>query len=162
MHTPRFWGQDSMAGVLDFLRTASRPCRTSWLIVGIVRRRLSHGLNRAKTLTLYPTGPLLSIVGSGTGFLPGLGDRVVFSVHRLRHLRERRGRHLDRGLLLTALAQDLHPGVVAEPGPGRDEPAHDHVLLEPAQVVDLAADGGLGQDPGGLLEGRGRDEAVGG
>ena len=29
MHTPRFCGQASMAGVLDFFRTASRPCRTS-------------------------------------------------------------------------------------------------------------------------------------
>src|SRR5437867_9780263 len=35
MHTPRFWGELSMAGAFDFFRTASRPCRTSWLIVGI-------------------------------------------------------------------------------------------------------------------------------
>ena len=35
MHTPRFCGQASMAGVLDFFGTASRPFRTSWLIVGI-------------------------------------------------------------------------------------------------------------------------------
>jgi hypothetical protein len=65
MHTPRFWGQESIAGVLDFFRTASRPCRTSWLIVGIVSRQLSVGLNWAKTLTLYPTGPRLSIDRAG-------------------------------------------------------------------------------------------------
>ena len=44
--------------------------------------------------------------------------------------------------------------------PGRDEPAHDDVLLEAAQVVDLAADRGLGEHLGGLLERRRRDEAL--
>jgi hypothetical protein len=29
MHTPRFCGQASMAGVFDFFGTASRPFRTS-------------------------------------------------------------------------------------------------------------------------------------
>src|SRR5579884_2692067 len=55
-----------------------------------------------------------------------------------------------------------HPGgllslllVVVETRPGRDELADDHVLLQAAQAVHLAADGGLGQDPGRLLEGRG-------
>src|SRR4029079_6073658 len=41
-----------------------------------------------------------------------------------------------------------------------DEPAHDDVLLEAAQVVHLAADGGLGEDPGRLLEAGRRDERV--
>src|SRR5262245_51414613 len=35
MHTPRFCGEPVMAGALDFFRIASRPYRTSWLIVGI-------------------------------------------------------------------------------------------------------------------------------
>src|SRR5215472_11297493 len=35
MHTPRFCGQASMAGVFDFFGVASRPFRTSWLIVGM-------------------------------------------------------------------------------------------------------------------------------
>jgi len=39
MHTPRFCGHPSIAGVFDFFRTASRPCRTSWLIVGMDLRR---------------------------------------------------------------------------------------------------------------------------
>src|SRR5919201_4811569 len=47
MHTPRFCGHACIAGVFDFLRTASRPCRTSWLMVGMtlhrrVRRQNSH------------------------------------------------------------------------------------------------------------------------
>src|SRR5918996_5640557 len=47
MHTPRFWGHACIAGVFDFLRTASRPCRTSWLMVGMTlhrreRRQNSH------------------------------------------------------------------------------------------------------------------------
>src|SRR4029450_2535169 len=47
MHTPRFCGHACIAGVFDFLRTASRPCRTSWLMVGMTlhrrfRRQNSH------------------------------------------------------------------------------------------------------------------------
>src|SRR5438105_4569655 len=47
MHTPRFCGHACIAGVFDFFRTASRPCRTSWLIVGMTlhrreRRQNSH------------------------------------------------------------------------------------------------------------------------
>jgi len=44
----------------------------------------------------------------------------------------------------------------------RDEAADDDVLLEAAQGVDRAVDGGLGEHAGGLLEARRRDEAVGG
>src|SRR5690242_18962729 len=47
MQTPRFCGQACMAGVFYFLRTASRPKGTSWLMVGIAlhrreRRQNSH------------------------------------------------------------------------------------------------------------------------
>ena len=42
----------------------------------------------------------------------------------------------------------------------RDELADDHVLLETEQLVDLAADSGLGQDSRGLLEGGGGEEAL--
>src|SRR6056297_1899314 len=47
------------------------------------------------------------------------------------------------------------------PGTGRDQPTHDHVLLETAQVVDGTADGGIGEYPGGFLERGGRDERLG-
>src|SRR6266540_2136784 len=43
--TPRFCGQACMAGVLDFFRTASRPLRTSWLMVGIYPRRQEQRQN---------------------------------------------------------------------------------------------------------------------
>src|SRR5258706_11329890 len=46
--------------------------------------------------------------------------------------------------------------VVVQPGPGRDELADDHVLLEASQAVHLAADRGFGEHTGGLLEGRRR------
>src|SRR6478672_8613375 len=36
-HTPRFCGLFWSAGLLVFVRTLSRPLRTSWLIVGTVR-----------------------------------------------------------------------------------------------------------------------------
>src|SRR5256885_980150 len=47
MQTPGFCGHACIAGVFDFLRTASRPLRTSWLIVGMTlhrrqRRQNSH------------------------------------------------------------------------------------------------------------------------
>ena len=47
-----------------------------------------------------------------------------------------------------------------EAGAGRDEVAEDDVLLEADQVIDLAGQGGLGEDLGGLLEAGGRDEAI--
>jgi hypothetical protein len=46
----------------------------------------------------------------------------------------------------------LYAGRCREAGAGRDEAAHDDVLLEAAQVVDLAGDRGLGEHLGGLLE----------
>ena len=53
------------------------------------------------------------------------------------------------------------PAVHRQPGAGRDEPTHDDVLLEAAQVVDLAADRRLGEHLGRLLERRRRDERLG-
>jgi hypothetical protein len=37
--TPRRWGQDLSAGELVFLRTASRPNFTSWLMVGMLEKK---------------------------------------------------------------------------------------------------------------------------
>src|SRR5450755_4440754 len=68
-----------------------------------------------------------------------------------------RGRDLVGGRILDLDREAL---VGAETGTGRDEPTHDDVLLEAAQVVDLAADRGLGEHLGGFLERRGRDEAL--
>src|SRR5204863_4386709 len=45
MQTPRFCGHACIAGVFDFLRTASRPCRTSWLMVGMALRRRERRQN---------------------------------------------------------------------------------------------------------------------
>ena len=52
----------------------------------------------------------------------------------------------------------LRCGRSGRPGARRDQPADHHVLLEAAQVVALARDGGLGEHPGGLLERRRGDE----
>ena len=62
---------------------------------------------------------------------------------------------------LDDLLGDLDPAVELHAGAGRDQPAHDDVLLEPAQVVHLAADRGLGEHARRLLEARRRDERVG-
>ena len=48
--------------------------------------------------------------------------------------------------------------VLRRAAPGRDQLADDHVLLEADQVVLGAVDGGLGEHPGRLLEGRGGEE----
>src|SRR2546425_8983328 len=62
MQTPRFWGHACIAGVLDFLRTASRPWRTSWLMVGIglhrrERRQNSHFITECPRLVNSRGGP---------------------------------------------------------------------------------------------------------
>ena len=46
-------------------------------------------------------------------------------------------------------------------GAGRDQAADDDVLLEAFERIDLAVDRRLGEDAGGLLEGRRRDEGAG-
>ena len=43
---------------------------------------------------------------------------------------------------------------------GGDELTDDDVLLQAGQRVNLALDGGFGQDTGGLLEGCGRQEGL--
>ena len=73
-------------------------------------------------------------------------------------LRERR---LGHRLLDHILAGDLHLAVVLHAGAGRNQAAHDDVLLEAAQVVHLAVDGGFGEHARGLLERRRRDERIG-
>src|SRR5580704_3795479 len=71
-------------------------------------------------------------------------------------------RRLDHRLFHYVLARDLHPAVILHAGAGRNQPAHDHVLLEAAQVIHLAVDGGFGEYARGLLEGRRGDERIGG
>src|SRR4051812_16599479 len=62
------------------------------------------------------------------------------------------GHRVHRGLrLLGGLDPDV--AVPGQPGTGRDELTDDDVLLEAQQRVALAVDGGVGEHPGGLLEG---------
>src|SRR5262245_7823225 len=68
--------------------------------------------------------------------LPRLGDLLPVSIARVEDLFDGGLLHCHRDLL-AALAQHLSPGVVAEPRTGRNEPAHDDVLLQTAQVVGL-------------------------
>src|SRR5690606_27163223 len=67
--------------------------------------------------------------------------------------RRRRGRR--------RIGWDAQLPVVLEPGTGRNQPSHRDVLLQAAQVVDLARDRRLGEHAGRLLERRGRDERLG-
>jgi hypothetical protein len=64
----------------------------------------------------------------------------------------------ERGV--AAGGRDPHP-VHARAGTRRDEAADDDILLEAVERVDLALHRSLGEHPGRLLEGGGRDEAAG-
>ena len=55
--------------------------------------------------------------------------------------------------LETIVLADLDALVAAHAGTGGDQLAQDDVLLQADQRIDLALDGGLGQDTVGLLEG---------
>src|SRR2546425_3661431 len=101
----------------------------------------------------------------------GLGDPLVLPggddfLHRprLQTLFQARRLHALRHDLLhrrRAVGCYLKPAVDLHAGAGRDQPAHDHVLLQPSQVIDPPRDGRLGQHARRLLEGGGRDERVG-
>src|SRR5437899_4595772 len=51
--------------------------------------------------------------------------------------------------------------VILHPRGGRDQAAHDDILLQAAQVVHLAVDRGFGKHAGSLLERRRGDERIG-
>src|SRR5213075_500773 len=114
MQTPRFCGHACIAGVFDFLRTASRPCRTSWLMVGMTlhrreRRQNSHFIAERPFLVKH-----LGLTCGGHG-------AVAFRIDRWRIQAEYRVERLDG---LAARREHFHPRVVVETCPGRDQPAH--------------------------------------
>src|SRR5690242_6948180 len=74
--------------------------------------------------------------------------------------RDRVQRYFHRRLLDHVLARDLYLTVVLHAGAGGYEPAHDHVLLQAAEIVHLAVDGGFGEHARRLLETRRADERV--
>src|SRR5262245_61930263 len=81
---------------------------------------------------------------------------VALEIHLLvGRLRQRRRRR-------RFVRRNPDVAVVLEPGAGRDEPAHRDVLLQAAQVIDLAGDRRLRQDAGGFLERRRRNERISG
>src|SRR5438270_4848998 len=69
---------------------------------------------------------------------------------------------LHFGRSFFQLRRQAHVAIVFHAGAGRNKPADDDVLLEPAQVIDRALNRSFGEHARGLLEGGGRDEAIGG
>src|SRR5579883_1581626 len=69
-------------------------------------------------------------------------------------------RRLCHRLLHHVLARDLYLAVILHAGAGRNQAAHDHVLLQAAQVVHLAVDRSFGEYARRLLEGGRRDERI--
>src|SRR6187549_122618 len=49
VQTPRFCGHDSSAGEAVFVEAASRPMRTSWLMVGIERKFRGRAADGARS-----------------------------------------------------------------------------------------------------------------
>src|ERR1035438_10348628 len=66
------------------------------------------------------------------------------------------------GAVLAGCVHDFTVLVVLFAWVGRNEPAHDDVLLETAEVIDLAVDGGFGEHACRLLEAGRGDERIGG
>src|SRR5436190_15033060 len=56
---------------------------------------------------------------------------------------------------------DIDIAVVLHPGAGRNEPAHDDVLLQAAQVIDATGNRRLSEHTRRLLERRRRDKRIG-
>src|SRR5579872_231370 len=66
-----------------------------------------------------------------------------------------------RRLRRRHLNEQFDIAIALQAGARGDQPAHDHVFLESAQVIDLAGDSCLVENAGGLLEARGGNEGVG-
>src|SRR5579875_1620416 len=65
------------------------------------------------------------------------------------------------GLFNHVFTGDLDLAVILHAGASGDEAAHDHVLLQAAELIYLAIDGGFGEHARSLLEGCGGDERIG-
>src|SRR5882757_4498927 len=85
--------------------------------------------------------------------LPDLADEWILSLGQRRCLfRQRFIRYFDQRL-------EPHLAVMIETGPGRNDVTHDHVFLEPAQIIHASTSGCLGQDTSRVLEGSRAQEA---
>src|SRR5439155_768645 len=105
-----------------------------------------------------PEGALRNCIFGTAGLVLGAPRR-----RRERRLRARGDRQRFLGglhLVHRRLHLDVEVLVRREAGAGRDEAAHDDVLLQAAQVVDAPGDGRLGEHLGGLLERRRGDERL--
>ena len=106
----------------------------------------------------------------------GLGNAIAVARSRRRHYDRltRRHHHLvaadDDGKLIEIaistlidrfITFDINVAIVFHTGSGRNQPPHDHVFLQPAQVVHATRNRGFGKHARGLLERRRRDERIG-
>ena len=72
------------------------------------------------------------------------------------------GAHAFALIRRRQFGEELDISVALQTGAGRNQAAHDHVLLQAAQIIDLPGDGRFGENAGGLLEARRGDERVSG
>src|ERR1700730_11784042 len=109
---------------------------------------------------LDPPSVRSTVFRRGASSVDGLSARAqgFLGLHEVLHV------PLQLELIVTRLRQrrrrrrlvrrDAHLAVVLEPGSGRNQPAHRHVLLQAAQVIDLAGDRRFGEHARRLLERR--------
>src|SRR5438105_1939177 len=96
-------------------------------------------------------------VSSGFGFVlvSQVGGHTRSS--RYGHLAGLRFAYLKLRLRQFHFCQKLEVAVPFEAGARRNQPAHDDVFLQAAELVDSSANRRLGEDARGLLEGSSRD-----
>src|ERR1700678_3405438 len=92
----------------------------------------------------------LLVCGVACGHRVGI---LAQDVQRRRFFRRKLRLHLLR-LLLRNLREELDIAVALETRSGGNQPAHDHVFLQAAQIIDLPGNCRFGKDAGRLLEAR--------
>src|SRR5690606_35049099 len=173
VHTPRFCGQAASAGTLDLVTWRVRGLRTNWLIVGMFVKGIAWvpeiSAQSQRAAILGPKHRPVKARRRATrarrrcrpGWSGGCRLVAVLAQGRIGAQDRAAEQFLELVGLAHAAGFSLAPLiVVGEPCPGGNQAPDDHVLLQAPQGIDLAVDGGFGQHPRGLLEGRRGDERV--
>src|SRR5689334_13439186 len=137
---------------------AKRGTKTSCLRASVVREvRLNPDATSARSASRR-TLQLLDVACRWSPQHRFVGvERVLDLAIEIEIVLGRLRRHRRRWWLVR---RDAHLAIPLEAGAGGNQASHRHVLLQPAQVIDLAGDRRFGEDARRFLEARRRDERV--